>query len=81
MKTSGDTATIDLNISAYYIIDTATFDVNNLTLADLTMTTAESEVMTKLSQFTVLEDISTIESGFNTSKEYVKYERTDPFSP
>jgi hypothetical protein len=81
MKTTGDTAAIDLNISAYYITDTSTFDISKLTLADLTMSSAESAVITKLGQFTVLEDISNIESGFNTNKEYVKYNRSDPFNP
>ena len=81
MRTTGETSTIDLSVSAYYITDNATFEVDKLTLADLTLTPSETEVITKLSQFSLLEDISNIESGFNTSKEYVRYNRNDPFNP
>lgn len=81
MKTSGEIASIDLIASAYYITDNSTFDINKLSLADLTMTATEAEVINKLNQFTVLENVSDIESGFNLSKEYVKYERTNPFNP
>ncbi len=81
MRTTGETSTIDLGIAAYYITDNSTFEIDKLTLADLTMSSEETSVISRLSKFTLQEDISNIESGFNTAKEYVKYERNDPFNP
>jgi hypothetical protein len=81
MRNDSSAAKMTLTISANYIEADSTFDVNKLTLADLTLTKDESNLITKLSQFTMLGNAGGIESGFNTSKSYVKYNRTDPFNP
>jgi len=81
MRSDGNTATMDLTISAYYIKDNSSFDISKLTLADLTLTKDESDLIAKLSQFTVLEKAGDLQSGFNTNKGYVKYNRADPFNP
>jgi len=81
MKNDGSTVKMDLTISAYYIEDNSTFDVSKLTLADLTLTKDEADLITRLNQFTVLENSGGLEGEFSTGSAYVKYNRTDPFSP
>ena len=81
MTNSGDVTKIDLAVSAYYAEANSNFDVKNLTLADLTLTKGESDLITKLNQFTVLGNASNFGAEFNTTKSFVKYDRTDPFNP
>ena len=81
MKRESGVTKMDLSISAYYIEDSSSFDVNKLTLADLTMTKDEADLITRLDQFTVLENAGELGSEFSTSSGYIKYDRTDPFSP
>jgi len=81
IQSGGGSAKMDLTISAYYIDTNTAVEVTKLTLADLTLTKDESDLITRLNQFTVLGNAGSLESGFNTSKTYVKYNRTNPFSP
>jgi Tfp pilus assembly protein PilO len=80
MKNDGTVAKMDLTISAYYVEDVSTIDINKLTLADLTLTKDEADLITRLDQFTVLEKSGVFGAEFSTSSGYVKYNRVDPFS-
>jgi hypothetical protein len=81
MTTQGTLVKLDLQISASYIQDSAKFDINKLTLADLTLKKEETDLIATLNQFTILEDMGSLESQTNTQAEFKKYDRTDPFSP
>ncbi len=81
MKNTSGISKLEMTISAYYIEDKTKFEIDKLTLNDLTLKKEESEILLKLSQFTVLEDLAGLESQIDTSKEFVKYERSDPFNP
>ena len=79
MQNLGAMSKISLTIDAYYIDDNATFDISKLTLADLTLTKVESDLLARLNTFTVL-DSAGLDSEFDTTKKFVKYDRVDPFS-
>jgi Tfp pilus assembly protein PilO len=81
MHNDGTVARMDLSISAYYAEDISTVDINKLTLADLTLTKDEADLITRLDQFTVLENANGLGTQFSTSSSFVKYNRADPFSP
>lgn len=81
MQSDGSVAKMELTISAYYTEASSTVDISKLSLADLTLSKDESDLITKLSGFTVLENVDDLESGFSTGKTFVKYNRTDPFTP
>lgn len=81
MENDGDSVKMDLTISAYYVDTNSTIDISKLTLADLTMTKDESDLITELNQFTVLGSAGGLGSEFDTTKSFVKYNRPDPFNP
>jgi Tfp pilus assembly protein PilO len=80
MKNTTDVSIMDLSISAYYIEDKTKFEIDKLTLSDLTMNKEESDLISRLNTFSVLEDASILESQLNTKKEFIKYDRKDPFN-
>lgn len=79
MSALGTLAKLDLEISAFYLEDSSLFDINKLTLADLTLKKEETDLVTSLSTFEILEkgDSELAEPKV----EFKKYERKDPFSP
>jgi hypothetical protein len=81
MQSDGTVARLNLAISAYYTEASSSVDVSKLSLADLTLTKDESDLITKLNQFTVLGSANGLGSEFNTGKNFVKYNRNDPFNP
>jgi Tfp pilus assembly protein PilO len=81
MQNSTEVSKMDIQILAYYIEDSSTFDPNKLTLSDLTLKKEEMDLLTRLNEFSVLENVNQIELEMGGKKEYVKYNREDPFSP
>jgi len=73
------TTELDLTVSSYYIPDKSDYLSGNLTLNDLKLTGNESELLTKISQFSKVEIGSAAEQG--TRSGFVKYEKTNPFNP
>jgi len=70
-----------MQISAYYIGDKMAVDINKLSLADLTLKKEESELLSTLGGYTLLEEVGQIEEEMGGVKEYIEYDRTDPFNP
>lgn len=79
MQKMGEIAKLDLTVAAYYLDDNSKFDINKLTLNDLKLKKEESDLLARLNTFTVM-DSAGIDSEFDTTKQYVKYERNDPFN-
>lgn len=77
MSSLGSLVKLDLEIAAFYLDDNAAFDINKLTLADLTLKKEETDLVTSLATFEILEkgegDIAA------PIPEFKKYERKDPF--
>ena len=78
MTTQGNLVKIDLDISAYYLNEIPKFEINKLSLAELTLDKSESDLITSINQFVPI-------AGENTSQstdkvELKKYNRADPFS-
>ncbi|MFA5895154.1 MAG: hypothetical protein WC851_05260 [Candidatus Shapirobacteria bacterium] len=77
MSSLGTLVKLDLEISAFYLDDSSLFDINKLTLSDLTLKKEETDLVTNLSSFEILEkgegDIA------EPKVEYKKYDRKDPF--
>ncbi len=67
-------ATVDLNMSAYYLPEMNSPNVEKLDLADLTPNKQELDLMTKLEEYQTL-NVETL----GTNKDFVEYQREDPF--
>lgn len=80
MKNTNESSKLEMSISAYYVEDKTKFEIDKLTLNDLTLKKEESDLLSKLSNFVVVENFESLESQLDTSKDFVKYERIDPFS-
>ncbi|HOZ80942.1 MAG TPA: GspMb/PilO family protein [Candidatus Woesebacteria bacterium] len=77
---NSNTIEMEMTLSAFYIENKDVLANEKLTLAELTMKKEESEVINKLSNFTMMENISAIEGSFETKKDFTKFERNDPFT-
>ena len=75
-KTDGIT-TIKLAVYAYYMKEVTDFKLENISLADLTLSQAESDLLSTISEYSEL-DVKSI-GGVGESGTFVKYERVDPF--
>ena len=83
IRSSGVNTELTLGLSSYYLSKTAVSKSANVTLADLTMSQEESDVLKKLSDFTPVENapVAEIEPGETEQKKpFVKYDRGDPFN-
>lgn len=69
--------TIKLSVFAYYMKDVSDFKLENISLADLTLSQAEADLLSTISEYSEL-DVKSIE-GVGESGTFVKYERKDPF--
>jgi hypothetical protein len=76
MSSTGELVNIDMLVSSYYLPTKSDINVDNLTLTDLTLKKDEQDLFSKLATF----DQVTISQSSNGAGEFVKYERTDPFS-
>jgi len=77
-STSGGVTTIKLSVYAYYMKEITNFKLENISLSDLTLSQAESDLLSTISEYTEL-DVKSIE-GVGESGTFVKYNRVDPFS-
>ena len=76
MKSSGEIVQLDLIVSSYYMGEQNTSLPKNLTLTDLTLKKEENEVLKTLWAFA-----NAMEEGKSEAiKEFVRYQRNDPFS-
>ena len=67
-------ATIDLNMSAYYLPEMDRPNIEKLDLADLTPSKQELDLMSQLEEYRTLN----VES-FEVDKSFTEYQREDPF--
>lgn len=74
---SGGVTTIKLAVNAYYMKEVTNFKLENISLADLTLSQAESDLLATISEYGEL-DVKSIE-GVGESGTFVKYDRVDPF--
>lgn len=81
LKSQGESVNLTIRVSAYYIEDKAKFTLEKLNLADLILKKEESEVLKTLGDYSVTTEAGDIEGQLTGSKEYIKYDRKDPFSP
>jgi len=77
MSSLGALVKLDLEISAFYLEDSSLFDINKLTLADLTLKKEETDLVSNLSKFEILEKVEGDEAA--PKVEFIKYDRKDPF--
>ena len=77
MTTVGSMVKLELEISAFYLEDSSLLDINKLTLADLTLKKEETDLITNISSFDILEKGESESSV--TPAEFKKYDRKDPF--
>jgi hypothetical protein len=78
MKAEGETAKIDLGVASFYVSAKNEIKATSLTLTDLTMSKEESDLLATIRSFETVGTVTGIESG---AKEFVKYDRPNPFSP
>lgn len=76
-KTISGISELDLVISSYYLPERSDYITGNLTLNDLRLTSKESDLLMKISEF---KGNSILSSESDLKKEFVEYERSDPFS-
>ena len=78
MTSAGSLAKLNLEISAFYLDDTVKFDMNKLTLSDLTLKKSETDLMNNLGNYEILEKG---EDGLSKpTMEFKKYQPRDPFN-
>jgi len=68
--------TIKLDVSAYFMKDISELKLENLTLADLTLSQEESNLLTAIGEYS---EMTVDRVGIGVSGDFVKYERVDPF--
>lgn len=76
INTSGDMAELTLDINSFYVNENIGSDVTNLSLADLTLSKDESDLLDKLSQFEKVE----VNSSVGVKTNFTQYQRPNPFS-
>jgi len=74
MRSQNEVASIKLNVSAYYLRDITDLKLESLTLADLTPSQEEANLLLTISEYQTM----TVENN-DVDGEFVKYERQDPF--
>lgn len=80
MKAVGNTVMLDLVVSAFYVEDKSKLVLEKLNLGDLVLRKEESDLIKKISEFSLVADTSEIEGQMGVKKDFVKYERSDPFN-
>lgn len=78
LKMEQDSIQLDLILVSYYIPTQSVNDISKLTLADLTLSTDESNLIKKLSDFK--KPFSTVGVGTTNKQGFIKYVRPNPFS-
>jgi hypothetical protein len=68
-------STVELEVSAYYLREITGLKMENLTLADLTPSQDEINLLTKISEYRTM-----VWEGDSQGTNFTKYERLDPFS-
>lgn len=76
-STTGGMATVSLKVDAYYMKEVTNFKLENISLSDLTLSQAEADLLSTISEYNEL-DLKSIES-VGESGTFIKYDRTDPF--
>lgn len=74
MKSQGEVASIKLTVSAYYLRNITSLKLESLSLADLTPSQDEADLLSTISQYDTMSVGSSEAVG-----DFVKYERQDPF--
>ena len=74
---AGGITTIKLAVYAYYMKEVTNFKLENISLADLTLSQAEADLLSTIGEYSEL-DVKSIE-GVGGSGTFVKYDRIDPF--
>jgi hypothetical protein len=74
-STLGDVSTVKLEVSAYYLRELTSVKLENLSLADLTPSQDEINLLSKISEYKTM----FLESNSET-KTFRIYDRSDPFS-
>lgn len=80
MKKSGTSVELDLTISAYYSPEVNNVDISKLSLADLTLTNDEGNLVSKIGQFKTVENLNLVGGQLKLDQNFVQYNRTDPFT-
>lgn len=80
MKSSGEAVIIDLVVAAYYVEDKTKLTVDKVSLGDLVLKKAESELIEKIAEYKVVVKTGEIEGQIGRGTEFTKYNRTDPFN-
>jgi len=75
MKTSGEVATIDIRVSAYFQPESNKINIESLGLAEMTLKSEEMALLSKIKEFKAFEAGN---SG-GTEGQFKSYERSDPF--
>lgn len=84
VQSSGVNMELTLGMSSYYLSEGTAQKSANVSLADLIMKKEEADVLKRLGSFVSIDDtpVAKIELGeTEQKKEFVKYDRQDPFTP
>lgn len=79
VKSEQGSVQLDLILSSYYVPTQLENDISKLTLADLTLTKDESDLISRLSSFKEA-NTSNVGVGVTNSQGFIKYVRPNPFS-
>ncbi|MDD3998871.1 MAG: hypothetical protein PHR98_02060 [Candidatus Shapirobacteria bacterium] len=74
---ANEVTTIKLAVNAYYMKEVTNFKLENISLADLTLSQAEADLLATIGEYNEL-DTKSIE-GVGESGTFIKYDRVDPF--
>lgn len=78
LASTATVAKLNLEVTAYYLEDSTKFDINRLTLNDLTLKKEETDLVTNLSSYDILEKGEDVAS--KPTIQFKKYTRKDPFN-
>jgi len=76
-RADGTNNDLEMQVSSYYVADKTDLVSGNLTLNDLKPTKEETDLLTTISQFEKTQNFENVSA--EEGKQFVKYERQDPF--
>lgn len=81
MKSDNGVSRLDLKVLAFYVESRSKVDINKLTLSELSLKKEEADLLSKIGQYTIWDNLSSNTLQKGQGVEFKDYGRLDPFSP
>lgn len=80
MKSDGGVSRMEMKILAFYVESRSKIDINRLTLSELSLKKDESDLLSKIGEYTIWDSLSSSSNETKKEMEFRDYGRKDPFN-